>query len=132
MEEEELVDQVDPEVVGLGGLLAFAEANACLGLVGKVGFQDRNIRAVGDHTACCNQDLVRSCPAEVHSRGHIVDEDSSHRSEAVEDSLLEKTGTGHDFGAADLDQGVVEDQDERRSIFQLSIERSTVLFPQYQ
>lgn len=126
---EELVALVDLEVAGPVGLLAFVGGNACLDLVGKAGLQDQNIQAVGDRTAYCNLDLGQSYPAEVRSRGHIVAEDSSHRTEAVEDSPLEKRGIGHDSEAADLDQGVAKDQDEKRSIFQLSIERSTIFPP---
>jgi hypothetical protein len=117
---------VDPEVVAQGRLLASAAANACLDLAGKAGLQDRNTQVAEDRMAYCNQDLVRSCPAEAHSRDHIVVEDNSRRIEVVEDSLVEEMETGHGFEEVDLDLGVVEGQDERHSVDQSSVECLTV------
>jgi hypothetical protein len=116
------VDQGDPEVVGQGVLLALVAANACLGPAGKAGLQDQNNQAVEDRTAYCNQDLVRSCPAEVHNRGQIVEEDSNRQTDAVEDTLVEKMVIDHDSGAVGLVLVVVDGQGETRSVDQLSVE----------
>jgi hypothetical protein len=116
---------VDREVVALGVLWVSEAANACLGLAGMTGLQDQNTQAAEDRTACCTQGQVRSCPVEVHSRGHIVVEGSSRRMEGVEDSVVEKMGTGHDFEAVGLDLGVSKDQDETRSVDQSSVESPT-------
>jgi hypothetical protein len=78
--------------------------------------------------AYCSQVLDQSYPAEVHSRDH-TGEGSNHRTEAAAGSPLDQMGIGHDFEAAHLDQGVAEDQGEKRSIFPLSIASSTSLFP---
>jgi hypothetical protein len=119
-------DQVGPEVVAQGDLWASAAANACLGLGGKAGLQGRNTQAAEDRTAYCNQGPARSCLAEVHTRGQIVEDDSNRRIEVVEDSLVERMGTDHDSGGVGLDLVVVEGQDETRSVDQTSVESSAV------
>lgn len=90
-------------------------------LAGTAGLQDQNTPVAEDRTACCTQDQVRSYQVEVHSRGHIVEEDKNRRIEGVEDSPAEKMGTDPDFEAVDLGLGVLKDQGERHSVDQSSM-----------
>ena len=75
--------------VVLNDLLTSVKGNACLGLVGKAGPQDRNTQAAEGRMACCNLDQVQNCLAEDHSRDRIVAVDSSCRIVVAEGSLVE-------------------------------------------